>query len=966
MIATGSDKTYCRTSNRSHPVESIYRPNRLRPSILALAAGLIAVPIQASAAPTLPFTNNPDNVVLGIGAYGDLFGGDGDDYLEVNGATINSYHADAGNDTIVMNSGVITSGLYGHEGAGGTEGGTLGNDTFIINGGTIGGNGFGHAIEGGLGDDYIEVNGGVLNGNLIAGEGNDDHLISGGLVNGTVFIGNEDTFTMTGGEITGSIIGNNGPDIGGETVSITSGSIGGDINGAGGNDTITVSGGTLGGSIFGGDGNDSIVLSGTPNIPGIVDGGADNDTLTVNGSVDLYAAPPNGFLIGGSGNDTITVNGGSVGNLYGDANPFVDFFGGSADNIFINGGLVDGLHGQGGDDLIVINGGIVQTKINSGTGSDTIQILDGTVGTIDAYDGDDIIVVDGGIVSGEINARQGNDTIQILSGQVNNSIYGDASFSSETGDDTILLSGGTVQGDIRGGSGNDQVILQAGHSVTGILDGGDDTDSLTFDGAGSDSGTFTNFENLSKTGIGDWISDSVLSMSTTSVSVGNLFIDGSLTSPNITVASSAGFGGSGTIIGDVTSSGTLIVTSADLELTGDVVFTSGSTLAVGAVGNSFHRLAASGTVDIAPASTVTIADLPAADFAAIVLTSNGLTGLFDTVTDGNGDELSQAFVSAINGTDVLVGRLPIRQAATQAAASLSDLNYRSFIGSVQDRFDEDGRVWVLGFGGISSQEPEDNILGYDMSNIGGAVGFGHSLTEHLLIGWAASAANAGADINSNTGEVELQSYFGSIYSTYQNSGYQFSLIATGGRNSFDGSRLVTDGASTSTASDSSDGSLWSLRAELSKGIHLDHGSTLRPSLAVEHRSERYDGFQGDGGGLIPELNVESHQPQELRYEGHVDWAFGDISNAGMPFEFSVRAGVAHEQYFGDSEVQVAFAGADSGLALSLGSEDRTSGLVGGFVKYGFSDRGSAQLGFRSEIADDFQHHNIFAGITFDW
>ena len=211
--------------------------------------------------------------------------------------------------------------------------------------------------------------------------------------------------------------------------------------------------------------------------------GNGNDVLNVNGAQAL-----NTFVYMEAGDDIYT-----SGRLYGGANRnnmLVDM--GTGNNkIFITGGRQDAvasvtINAKGGDDLLKINGGINNGKINLGDGNNQIIATDDIDGNtlIKMGAGNDLLRIsspganDRELRGSNIDLGNGNNTVEILSGDVVESTITTGSgndkltFAKDIRD-PALASGGSV---INTGAGNDDVLIKGNvqGSSTVNLGAGDD------------------------------------------------------------------------------------------------------------------------------------------------------------------------------------------------------------------------------------------------------------------------------------------------------------------------------------------------------------------------------------------------------------------------------------------------------------------------------------------------------------
>ncbi|WGL16164.1 autotransporter outer membrane beta-barrel domain-containing protein [Microbulbifer bruguierae] len=151
----------------------------------------------------------------------------------------------------------------------------------------------------------------------------------------------------------------------------------------------------------------------------------------------------------------------------------VSSFGGN-DTLDLNGGTIGTLDTGAGDDLVNINGAVVETNLLTGDGDDTvtIDVRESEIGNyfgggLDTGAGNDHVTVLDGLIF-ELNTGAGNDDILLDGGFIFD--YLDAG----DGDDIIYWDEGIVDV-IRGGDGSDYLRIDAfAYEGDAILDGGDD------------------------------------------------------------------------------------------------------------------------------------------------------------------------------------------------------------------------------------------------------------------------------------------------------------------------------------------------------------------------------------------------------------------------------------------------------------------------------------------------------------
>ncbi len=251
--------------------------------------------------------------------------------------------------------------------------------------------------------------------------------------------------------------------------------------------------------LFGGKGND-VLLSGGGNDQ--LTGDGDNDSLVgdsgkdiLNGSnATLRGANEIDYAYGGGGADTYII-GDAKGSYYtaggwGDR-LYIDGFEAGQDKVQLHGQASDyftdtfggstWLFTKAGNDLVAAFAGVSSLDLTSAdfVYQKSVNRINGTPGDdkLDGTDGRDIIRgLDG---RDSISGQGGNDTI--ISGNGNDVVF------AGDGNDTIVLSGDGFENrdSLNGEAGNDRFVNQDVPLGSGIIDGGEGTDTLSYSQAKS-------------------------------------------------------------------------------------------------------------------------------------------------------------------------------------------------------------------------------------------------------------------------------------------------------------------------------------------------------------------------------------------------------------------------------------------------------------------------------------------------
>lgn len=241
--------------------------------------------------------------------------------------------------------------------------------------------------------------------------------------------------------------------------------------------------GLINGNVTFGAGTDSVVMdSGT--IAGALDQGAGADSLRIS------AGQITGDVNQGDGIDDFVMTGGTLQSLA---------QGDNRDTFLMTGGTIVGAFEDG--DVARMTGGTIG-RVDMKLDNNIFDLSGGQIlGNLVTGFGTDIIIVSGGRIGGNISVSGGNDSIKVTGGEIVGEIR------ASVGDDTLLWDGGgIIRSAVLMGEGNDRATLrnldESTLALTPVVDGGTDTDVLTFQGVSSAGASrYINWEtvNLSNT-----------------------------------------------------------------------------------------------------------------------------------------------------------------------------------------------------------------------------------------------------------------------------------------------------------------------------------------------------------------------------------------------------------------------------------------------------------------------------------
>lgn len=622
----------------------------------------------------------------------------GDDRIENYGRIDGNVFLGLGDDTFLQRaSAVLTGTVDAGDGidsfiVDATGGGTINGDQFVnferfsqIGDGTV-------TYAGSFRIDTIGVSGGSLSvaagqtlssagATTITGSGNSETVTNYGTVAGSTDLGGGNDVFVNGGSVLGSVALGAGDD---RFVDGVGSSVAASVDGGDGNDIYAV--------LLAGDrsgiqrrtGFERLAVDGSGTLALTLDQSFDSVSLSGTG-LNLQLA---GFTLGSvSGSDaaeSVTVDG-DIGNVA---------LGGGNDQLVLGGSAATGLYlGQGGTDQlrfssagpvtltgtatgfeqILLSGGTLTVAGVLGAAGDTIGFGDGgqqvvvanggkLTGVVDLGAGDDgFRLAAGGIINGSVSGGAGRDTLTLdvtggftLAGNALRDFEvlateGTGAFTiadaiafervSTAGNFTIAGSGALTTGQLVFGTGDDRMTI-AGR-FTGSVDGGTGSDLIAVSGGSVDAPiAFTNVANVESFAMsGGYATLSGAGTFGTMALTGGRFVGfagSSIGATQINVGQGATFGSAGTVTGNLAVAGTLSpgASPGTMTVTGNVALAGTSVSLFELTPTVYDKLIVNGAVSIAPGATlqlVTSGTLRPGASYDLITASGGITGSYSTV-----------------------------------------------------------------------------------------------------------------------------------------------------------------------------------------------------------------------------------------------------------------------------------------------------------------------------------------------
>ncbi|MCH9765477.1 MAG: autotransporter domain-containing protein [Alphaproteobacteria bacterium] len=749
---------------------------------------------------------------------------------------------------------------------------------------------------------------------------------------------------------------------------------GGTINTAG--DAVSATGGVDGVTVN----NDGTVISTNQDAVDV------NNGNTINNSGLLQSGNGGGDEgIEGGSNNTIT-NSGTIRSANDDAIDVLN------NNVLNNSGTIQGGNGGGDNGFEAGNGNTISNtgSITSG-GGDAINVQNNnSIGN-----------------SGLIQGGNGNNDEAISAGS-NNTITNSGTIRSANDDaidvldNNVFNNSGTIQG---GNGGGDRGIEgRDGNSITNtgsITSGGDDginvrdnnsivNSGLVRSGNGADQGIVVRDNNtiFNAGTIISQSSDAVRGRNNVSINNSGLIQGGATANQQgVDINANGTLVNTGQILGgeavEMGVNGTLINSGTIQSLLGP-----GGT-AIDFVGNGNDTLALSGAFNIVGAinfrgGTDTISYGPGISSALTF----GIGGLPENiVTSGQpfavlGNQIAVLDPTALAQTDEMLAdltsgifnsvhaRLRLARSHGGSGAQFGGIGLGAMglgarnISAPMHLMPEDfsnsassghSNVWAQAFGGHRDDDANGTSLASTHSYIGGIVGMDGWLTRGVRIGGFAGGAQADLETAFDSQELDIESFFGGLYTSLSHGNWFANVIVTAGQSDYDSTRrvannLVAGGIQLGTAS--FDGTFISPEVTVGTTINLGWLS-IEPSARLRYAHLSLDGYTETGalGNLaIADRDVSL-------WLGRAQVAFPFTSAVGT---LSPRVGI--EAWSSDHDTISAIL---LGQTLSFnpgGQDDEVTGFVGATASTNLGGGASAFVDGEIHVDDDgFSRAEAHAG-----
>jgi outer membrane autotransporter protein len=515
--------------------------------------------------------------------------------------------------------------------------------------------------------------------------------------------------------------------------------------------------------------------------------------------------------------------------------------------------------GTAGDETLNIYGGTITGNIDLAAGNDTINFGNATA---------DAITIAGTMNGKVLNSKFGTTTLTgAYTGVAGSTITVDNGSTLYVKSNSTNLAATAVSGTLQIASGN---TLTAGTNTTlaGTLKlDFTPVDTTTGTQAASTFGRYASSGALTMSGTGGININVVGTGYTKAQTIASVVTAGSLAGTYVTGAALA----DNSYVLDFTqvTNGTNI----DIAITRANTLTSASTAVnESSVGAALETIAATGDAGLDALQ----GSLQGLSTAAAV------SSALETLTpDVSGAVTSAAFAASDAGLGVIGGRMDEMASIDGTGVATGSSSYRS-------------GVWGQAFGTAADQDDRDGVRGYQSDTGGFALGADTMINDQMKLGASLAYANTSAD--SANGEVDIDSYQGTVYGTYDMGQWFTNALLGFTEHNFDSTRNIAVALGGGQADGEFDGQQYTAKIGGGYKMKIQGGLQVTPLASLMYTHLALDDYTETGAAA---LAVDNSDVDVLKSELGFKLAY-PIVDGGITYVPAIRGSWFYD-FIGDEQ-----------------------------------------------------------------
>ncbi|MEC4748726.1 autotransporter outer membrane beta-barrel domain-containing protein [Methylomicrobium sp. Wu6] len=305
-------------------------------------------------------------------------------------------------------------------------------------------------------------------------------------------------------------------------------------------------------------------------------------------------------------------------------------------------------------------------------------------------------------------------------------------------------------------------------------------------------------------------------------------------------------------------------------------------------------------------------------------------------------------------------------------SSLSQLSGQQFGGGAsgdkESPFDKLG-VFVNGNFGVGDKNGTNRELGFGYDSQGVTAGVDYRFTDNFVFGGTFGYNSIKSDFDASRGDLNLDGYSFSLYSTYYNDDFYLDSIFSGGWNDFDTRRNIQLPGFNQTAKGKTQGNDYSFNITGGYDFH-DQGLTYGPYGRVSYQNVQIDGYQenpsnpgASGFGSLATIDKQNADSLQTALGGQLSYAISTSFGVLMP---TTRAEWVHEFHDGSRPLNWQFSSVPTQQTPFSNASDGSSrnfANLGAGLSATFTHGTSAFLFYEAMVGRaNISEHSISAGL----